>query len=197
MRPALLALSLLAAVPLVAQTHLEVTPAVSAYLPTGMVFDEYDAGCMCHSTIAQQAGVFFGIHLGYGVAGRVNFETTVDFGHSRVLIRQPAEPEVTWAGTIVIVGARLRLNARRGPVTTPFLSAGVAYLNRNSDAYQGISGVNQAAFSLGFGIRVVASAHVIGRLEVEDYHYRTALGPTATPQSNNDLLLSAGIGLTP
>lgn len=193
---AVIAWTCLAPAALAAQ--LEVTPAVGAYLPTGKMFDQYQSGCSCHSTIAQQPGALFGVHVGFGAVSRVALETTLDFGWSPVQVAQPGQPTVSLSGTVVIIGARLHLSARRGAVTTPYLSGGVAYLSHGSIVYQSLSGNNGGAFSVGAGLRVVVTPHLVGHIDFEDYHYSTALGGMSAPaQRDNDLVLLAGLGLIP
>ncbi|HEY6784926.1 MAG TPA: hypothetical protein VI159_08235 [Gemmatimonadales bacterium] len=181
----------------VAQHPLEVAPTVGVYIPTGKMFDEFDSSCGCHSTIAQQSGLVYGVHLGFGAASRVTLEMTADMGISRVRVAEPSQPVASIPGTVFIFGARLRVNARRGAVTTPYLSAGVAYLAHSSDFYAGSDFNDVGALSLGVGLRVVAGRHLAGRIDVEDYHYGVQVGSTAPRQLDNDLVLSVGLGLMP
>jgi hypothetical protein len=181
---------------LAAQHTLDVIPTIGAYIPTGRMFDEYQTGCACHSTITQQSGLLYGIHLAFGAEMPVTLETTADFGISRVQVVQPTEPIVNSFGTVIILGARLRVSARRGAVTTPYLSGGVAYLTHVSNAYLNLSGADAMALALGAGLRVVIGRQLIGRIDFENYHYGVTLGGgTTPPQHDNDLLLSVGIGV--
>ena len=184
--------------PLAAAQHpLEVTPTVGAFIPTGKMFDEFDSSCGCHSTIAQQSGLIYGVQIGFGAVSRVTLEMMVDLGTSRVRAAEPRQPVASIPGTVFIFGARLRVNARRGAVTTPYIAAGVAYLAHNSDFYAASDFNDVGTISLGVGLRVVAGRYLAGRIDFEDYHYSVQVGPTTPRQLNNDLVLSLGLGLTP
>lgn len=196
--PALTALAWAILAPVAAAQHpLEVAPTVGAFIPTGKMFDELDSSCGCHSTIAQRPGLVYGLHLGFGAVSRVTLEMTVDFGTSRVRVAEPRQPVAIIPGTVFIFGARLRVNARRGAVTTPYIAAGVAYVAHNSDFYAGSNFNDVGTFSLGLGLRVVTGRYLTGRVDCEDYLYNVQIGPTTRRQLNNDLVLSLGLGLTP
>jgi len=178
------------AAPLAAQSKFEITPSIGAYVPNGNMIHEGNV------TFALQSGIAYGVRLSINAQSRTSFEMTFDIGASRVLERDQGQPDTTWDGKVAILGLRVRHNLRPGIVTTPFLSAGFAYLNPTSVAFQSLA-ASGPALSFGGGLRVVTTRRLVCRLEVSNYLYPRRLHPTLSSQWHDDLLFSAGIGLVP
>ncbi|HYK09963.1 MAG TPA: outer membrane beta-barrel protein [Gemmatimonadales bacterium] len=187
-----IAFSAAIAAPVAAQGHdtFEIDPSIGAYLPTGHMYRDNQ------QTWSESNALLYGVHLGFGALNRVSLELTLDAGSSPIRIQDTGQPDETFPARMLIMGIRLRYNARTGSVTTPYVTAGAAYVNPTGDVTVGTHASGWAA-SLGVGLRVVTTGHLVGRLEFSDYHYHRKLFGGPTSQGNDDLLLSVGVGLMP
>ncbi|MGH7586038.1 MAG: outer membrane protein [Gemmatimonadales bacterium] len=187
---ALGALALVAA-PKASEAQVSVTPFVGYYAPLGTLLQ--DGG----TEFSTQSAMVFGGRLGLQTPGPLGFEASLAYS-SAGLESGGAELD---GDLMVLSGRALYRLGGLGPSGTLHAGAGLAYVMRGGDAWDGledsgIEGIDDFGGTIGLGAKFSFSPMMSIRVDVEDFIYSGEVhNDTEATESKlqNDLMLSAGL----
>jgi hypothetical protein len=166
----------------------EFEPYGGAYIPTTDLVDETDF------VRKHKSGLGLGARATVVIPGPFAIEGNFMYAFSDVE-DTPADP-VTGANVYALSGL-LRLNFGLPAAPVSFhVGAGVAYVMRGGDAYEGIEDKNDIGGIAGVGMKVGLPGIFKIRVDAEGYFYKAALSDgvdQADSQFQTDIVVSAGL----